>query len=490
MKDLYQVVLLTGQHDPIWRSQDETSSYHQLQGSTMSTPRRILVVGGVAAGMSAASQARRRQGDAEVVVFERGHHISYGACGMPYNIEDPEREMDDLVVLTPERARSDRGIELYLRHQVEGIDLKAGTVTVTDLETDVSRSERFDALVLATGASAAAPPIPGLQLNGVSVLRELEDGRRIKGWLAEGCRRAVIVGGGYIGLEMAHVLSARGVGVTLLERLPQILPGWHENTVKTVLETLEEHSVEYHTGVTVQALEGDSDGHIRAVAAGDTRWDADLVLVATGVRPEARLAREAGLRIGDSGAIWVNQNQRTSHEAAWAAGDCAEAYHRVLRRNVWIPLGTTANKQGRVAGANATGLNQRFGGIVGTAGFVVFDLEVARTGLGPQEAADEGFDPIAVTIRQRSRAHGYPGGAPVQVTLVADGPSGILLGGEITGREGAALRVNTLATAVAGHQTVADLQSQDLVYAPPFAPVWDPLLVAANQLAKKVGRKT
>jgi NADPH-dependent 2,4-dienoyl-CoA reductase/sulfur reductase-like enzyme len=215
---------------------------------------------------------------------------------------------------------------------------------------------------------------------------------------------------------------------------------------------------------------------------------ADLVVVAVGVRPNVSLAADAGLRIGDTGAIWVNQYQQTSNPQVWAAGDCSESYHRVLRRNAWVPLGTTANKQGRVAGANAAGARQRFAGIVGTAGFVVFDLQVARTGLGVAEAEAEGFEPVWVTIRQRSRAHGIAGGAPVQVTLVADGPSGILLGAELVGAEGAALRADILATALAAHLTVADVQNLDLVYAPPFAPVWDPVLVAANQLVKKVGR--
>ena len=209
--------------------------------------------------------------------------------------------------------------------------------------------------------------------------------------------------------------------------------------------------------------------------------------MAAGVRPNVELASSSGLRIGDTGAIWVNQHQQTSHDQVWSAGDCAEAYHRILRRNVWIPLGTTANKQGRIAGANVLGVGQRFRGIVGTAGFVVFDLEVARSGIGEEEAAAEGFDPVAVSIRQNSRAHGYPGGVPIQVHLVADRETGLLLGGELVGREGAALRVDTLAAALAGHMTVADLQNFDLVYAPPFAPVWDPVLVAANQLIKKVG---
>jgi NADPH-dependent 2,4-dienoyl-CoA reductase/sulfur reductase-like enzyme len=447
----------------------------------------VLVVGGVAAGMSAASQIRRRHPETRVTVFERGDYISYGACGMPYNIEDPEREIEDLVVLTAEHARKKRGIDLRLRHEAKELDLDRGTVTVADLDSGTETHEPFDALVIATGARAIRLPLDGFDLPGVEVLRDLTDGAAIKNALKDGPKNAVIVGAGYIGMEMAHVLTERGLSVTVLEKLPQLLPGWHEETVAKIEETLGHRGVEFHTGASVTAAEAGADGRVAAVLTDDGRFEADLVLVAAGVRPNVELARTGGLRIGDTGATWVNQQQQTSHEAVWAAGDCAEAYHRVLRRNTWFPLGTTANKQGRIAGANVVGAVQRFSGIVGTCGFMVFDLEVARSGLGEEEAKREGFDPVAVTISQRSRAHGYPDGVPIQVHLVADRETGLLLGGEFAGREGAALRSNTLATALAGHMTVADLQSLDLVYAPPFASVWDPVLVAANQLIKKVG---
>ena len=452
----------------------------------MKFPDRVLVVGGVAAGMSAASQIRRRRPETRVTVFERSDYISYGACGMPYNIEDPERDIEDLVVLTAEHARKKRGIDLKLHHEAKGLDLDRGRLTVVDLDSGTETDEPFDALVIATGARAIRLPLDGFDLAGVQVLRSLADGAAIKNALKDGPKNAVIVGAGYIGMEMAHVLTERGLAVTVLEKLPQLLPGWHEDTVAMVAETLSSRGVVFHTGATVKAAEAGPDGRVAAVLTDDGRFEADLVLVAAGVQPNVDLAAAGGLRIGDTGAIWVNQHQQTSDERVWSAGDCAEAYHRVLRRNAWIPLGTTANKQGRIAGANVLGLGQRFPGIVGTAGFVVFDLEVARSGLGEQEAKREGFDPVAVTIRQRSRAHGYPGGVPIQVRLVADRETGLLLGGEIVGREGAALRVNTLATALAGHMTVADLQSLDLVYAPPFAPVWDPVLVAANQLIKRL----
>ena len=257
------------------------------------------------------------------------------------------------------------------------------------------KEEAFDALVIATGARAVHLPLNGFDLPGVHVLRELTDGAAIKQMLSATTKKAVIIGAGYIGMEMAHVLTERGLAVTVVEKMPQILPGWHDDTVEAVEETLGKRGVEVRTGITVTSAEARKDGRVAAVLTDDGRFKADLVLVAAGIRPNIELASSGGLRIGDTGAIWVSQNQQTSHDSVWAAGDCSEAYHRVLRRNAWIPLGTTANKQGRIAGANVVGAGQRFAGIVGTAGFVVFDLEVARTGLGEEQAKIEGFDPVA-----------------------------------------------------------------------------------------------
>jgi NADPH-dependent 2,4-dienoyl-CoA reductase/sulfur reductase-like enzyme len=467
--------------------------FHQLEtkGVPGMTPFRIVIIGGVAAGMSAASQAKRRRPDAEVVVFERGTRISYGACGMPYNIEDPDRDMEDLVVLSPEAARSDRGIGLHLQHEVVAVDATEHLVTVQDLADGSRRTEPWDALIIATGARAISLPLPGFDLPGVLPLRDLDHGHAVKHRVAQDrVRRAVVVGAGYIGMEMAHVLTARGLEVTVLERLPRILPGWHEDTVARAEEMLDKQGVTVHAGTTVHSAEPGPDGHVCRVLSDAGAHEAELVLVAAGVRPNVEIATTAGVALGDSGAIRVDTAQRTSVDGIFAAGDCAEAFHRVLRHNAWIPLGTTANKQGRVAGANACGADERFKGIVGTAGFLLFDLELARTGLDEEAARAAGHDPVSVTIRQGSRAHGIPGGQPTQVHLVADRISGRLLGCEIAGRDGAALRINTVAAALAAQASVEELQNTDMVYAPPFAPVWDPILVASNQLIKKVGTES
>jgi len=449
---------------------------------------RILVIGGVAAGMSAASQAKRRRPEADVIVFERGDRISYGACGMPYNIGDPSRDIEDLVVLTPEKALK-RGIDLRLRHDVVALDTRRRILTVRNLEAEVEAEEPYDALVIATGAQATHLPLPGFDLPGIFHLRNLNHGRLIKRYIAKNApSKAVVLGAGYVSMEMCHVLTELGLKVQILKKRPRILRGWSEDTVSLVVDELKRHGVEIHTGMDITGAEAGPDGNVATLTTDQGPYAADLVLQAVGVRANVNLAAEAGLRIGETGAIWVNQYQQTSAEGVWAAGDCAESNHRILRRNVWAPLGTTANKHGRIAGANVTGEMQQFAGVVGTTGFKVFDLEVARSGLGFEQARTEGFEPVEVLIKQPSRAHGYPGASPIQVTLIADGPTGIFLGGEIVGREGAAMRAGILATALASHMTVSDLQGLDLIYSPPFAPVWDPILVAANQLIKKVRR--
>lgn len=452
----------------------------------MAAEPRVVVVGGVAAGMSAASRAKRRRPGAHVVVFERGAQISYGACGLPYNLADPSASIDDLVVLTPQDARDKRGIDLRLRSEVIGIDIDSGRVVARNSETGRETREPFDALILATGARPIRPSLPGMDLPGVQVLRNLEDGRRIKALLAARPRKAVIVGGGYIGVEMAHTLADRGLGVTVLEKLPEILPGWEAETIARVREELDRNGVEARTDTELLGVEADARGNLAAVATSGGSIPTDFVLVAIGVRPNSELAGETGLDLGSFGEIRTDDHQQTSHPAVWAAGDCTSAVDRLTGNLAWVPLGTTANKQGRVAGTNAVGGNARFTGIVATSGFKVFDLEVARAGLTFDRARKEALDPVSVVIRHPSRAHSYPGGSSIQVKLVADRLSTRLLGGELVGREGAAMRVNVLATALAGEMSVAELQNLDLVYAPPFAPIWDPLLVAANQLAKKV----
>lgn len=453
---------------------------------------RIVVVGGVAAGMSAASQAKRRRPEAEVVVLERGPHISYGGCGMPYNLEDPARSMDDLVVVSADSARRERGLDVRLRHEVAALDPAARRVGVRDLEAGRAYELDYDALVLATGASAVKPRLPGVDLPGVFVLRELADGAALKRHLADARpRSAVIVGAGYIGMEMAEALRARGLGVSVLEKLDQVLPGFDPRLAALVHDELRRHEVGVHTGVAVQSFGPGTAGALE-VRTGTGVHAADLVLVSIGVRPNVALARAAGIPLGESGAIAVDDGQRTGLAGIFAAGDCAEARHVVSRRPAYVPLGTTANKQGKVAGANAAGGDERFAGIAGTAAFKVFDLEVGRTGLGLAEAQRLGLDAVSALSRQASRAHSFDGDAPQLGTLVvAERGSGRLLGAQMAGVASAgavAKRIDVFAAALFAGFTVEQVEGLDLSYAPPFAPVYDPVLIAATVARKELAK--
>ncbi|HEX9052271.1 MAG TPA: FAD-dependent oxidoreductase [Anaeromyxobacter sp.] len=447
---------------------------------------RIVVIGGVAAGMSAASQAKRRLPGASVIVLERGPYVSYGSCGMPYNILDPARQMDDLVVIPAERFRKERGVDVRTRHEALGIDTGRRTIQARELESGRRYELPYDALVIATGARAVRPAIRGADLPGVFVLRELTDGAAMKAYLAEAApRRAVIVGAGYIGMEMAEALRGRGLEVTVIEKTRQILPGFAPPIVEQVGAELARNGVRTETGVALLEIARAEAG--LAVRTDRGTFPADLVLISVGVRPNVALAEAAGIAIGDTGAIAVDDALRTSAPGVFAAGDCAEARHLVSGRPAWIPLGTTANKQGKIAGANATGAQERFGGVVGSAVFKVFALEVGRTGLSAADATRLGLDAVGAGSKHRSRGHGYPGSKDVTTVLVVERGSGRLLGGQMVGGEGVAGRIDVLATALSSRLTVAQIEQLDLAYAPPLAPVYDPILIAAGVAAKAVG---
>ena len=448
---------------------------------------RIVVIGGVAAGMSAASQARRREPGCEVVVLERGHDISYSACGMPYNIGDPARGVDDLVILSAETARSTRGIDVRTRHAVQTIDVSRRVVQVADLEAGGDYALTWDALVIASGATAIRPNVPGIDLAGVYVLRDLTDARHIKRYLADvEVSTAVIVGAGYIGIEMADVLHGLGIAVTLLEKAEQVLPGFAPAIVEVATHALERHGVSLQTGTSLQRVQ--REGADLLVHSDRGVICAQIVVVAVGVRPDVTLAREAGIALGASGAIAVDSTMRTSAPAVFAAGDCAEAHHLVLDRPTWVPLGTTANKQGKVAGANAAGGDEHFGGIVGSAGFKCFDLEVARTGLGAADIAGAGLDAVAAVSTHHTRARSYPGDKPITTVVYAERGSGRLLGAQMIGGEAVAKRIDVFATALHARMTLAQIEALDLTYAPPFAPVYDAILIAASVGVKALAK--
>jgi NADPH-dependent 2,4-dienoyl-CoA reductase/sulfur reductase-like enzyme len=446
--------------------------------------QRLVVIGGVAAGMSAAAKARRENPDLEVVVYERGGYISYAACGMPYWLAGEVPDIQALIVRTPEQMAK-QGVQVHLHHEVTAIDPVARTVTVRDLQQGRELSSGYDRLVIATGARAASPPLPdpAHRLEGVLSLRSLESGLAVRRTLDEFApRRAIIVGGGYIAVEMAETLRRLGLEVTMLIRSGQVLRSSLDDDVRaTVEEELARHGVEVVQG-TPLALEG--EGRVTAVVADSGTYPCDVVVVGIGARPNVELAHDAGVALGSTGAIATDEGMHTNLPGIYAAGDCAEALHLVTGRPVYLPLGSTANKQGRVAGTNAAGGRATFGGVVGTMIVRCFELGAASTGLTTAEAGALGYDVEGTLIRARDLSHYFLGAAEMVVKLVADADSGRLLGGQIVSRGAAAKRIDTLATALHNRMTVADLQRLDLAYAPPFAPVWDPILVAANVMVK------
>lgn len=446
---------------------------------------RLIVIGGCAAGMSAASKARRVNPDLDIVAYEKTGFVSYGECGLPYYVSGVVDDHHKLVARTPEQF-AERGIEVHLHHEVTKIDADNRRLRVTSLDHGESGYADYDKLVIATGGRPDLLPDFSLgDLSGVFVVRALEDGIAIREFIQrERPKRAVIVGAGYIGLEMAESFHVLGLETTVIGRPPQVLKRFDPDVAKLVQDELEGQGIQLSLGDEVQALEGDARGRVRRVVSSEGTFEADLVLLALGVQPNVALAKEAGVALGETGAIATDTQMRTNLPGVFAAGDCAEAYHRISGRGAYIPLGTTANKQGRVAGTNVGGGHAEFGGVVGTAITKVFDLYAALTGLSEKEARALGYAVESTTIKASSRAHYYPGGGPMYVKLVVEEGSGRVLGGQIVGGEGAGPRIDVLAAALHTEMTVEELSELDLAYVPPMAPVWDPLLIAANVALK------
>ncbi|OGO54675.1 MAG: hypothetical protein A2Z32_13100 [Chloroflexi bacterium RBG_16_69_14] len=438
---------------------------------------RIVIVGAVAAGSKAAATARRRDPTLEIVVLQDEADIAYSACGLPYHLADPEAiPRHRLVARTPERFRSD-GIDLRIRHRVEALELEARSITVVDLENGRTYAEPFDRLLLATGAEPIRPELPaGPDAPPVITLRSMADLDRAVP-LITGVHDVVIAGCGYVGLEAIETFRHLGATVTVVERMPRMLPAFDDALAARVLAELAREGVDVVLGEGLAAL-----GDREVVTDGGRHIRADLVVAAVGVRTNTGLARDAGLPLGAMGAITVDDRMETAVPGVFAAGDCAETTDRLTGEKTWLPLGDVANRQGRVAGENLAGGDRRFPGVLGTAIFRVFSLTVARTGLTADDARRAGFDPVGCRIDAPSRARYMPGSVPLGIGLVADRPSGRVLGATLVGADGADKAVDTIAAAIWGSLTLDDLADIDLAYAPPFSPVFAPVQVAAEVL--------
>jgi NADPH-dependent 2,4-dienoyl-CoA reductase/sulfur reductase-like enzyme len=445
---------------------------------------RLLVVGGDAAGMSAASQARRRKPYLEIVALERGNWTSYSACGIPYLVAGDVDDPSDLVARTPEEFRDTYRIDVRMRHEAMEIDLDSRTVEVRDHGRDRTFRLGFDTLHLGLGAVPIRPDLPGIDLPTVHGVQTLDDGLAILDAARRGeCRDVVIVGGGYIGIEMAEAFIRWGASVTLVESSDQLMRTFDQDMAEPIATAMRRHGVDVRFGCEAT---GFREGWVETADGGAV--PADLVVLGLGVAPNSALARDAGLRLGSRDAVRVDRRQRTSGDGVYAAGDCAESFHRVSGRRIHVALGTVANKQGRVAGINIGGGYASFPGVVGTAVTKVCELEMARTGLNEREARRDGFAYEAVTIESTTRAGYYPGAQPLSIKLLAEHGSRRVIGAQIVGAEGAAKRIDVLATAITAQMSVDDVIDLDLGYAPPFSGVWDSVHIAARKGAQALDR--
>jgi len=471
------------------------------------TAEPFVVIGGDAAGLSAASKCKREAPDRDVVVFEKGRWVSYAHCGTPYFVKGEVEQLTDLLSLAPDEI-DDRGIDLRRRHEVVDVDTDGQTVSVRTPDGDRVEQPYGDLLV-ATGAHALTAPVAGSDLPGAFSLHGLDDAAAIRAALEpageatpeslgggdsldpavieryaawEPPETVAIVGGGYVGVEMAEAFTAHGLDVHLFQRSGHVLGPFGEAVAERVETELRERGVTLHMETEVERLAGEERVE-RLECTGDTALDVDLALVGVGIRPNVGLVADTPVELGESGAVAVDDYGRTAVDSVYAAGDCAEARHTVTGEFDWVPLGLTANRAGRAVGQTVAGDPKPTGDIAGTAVVKAFDLECGRVGIVDHERAREvGFDPVSETVTTASRSGYYPGAAETVVSLTADRESGRLLGGTIVGTDRAAVRIDTVATALEGDMTVGEVENLDLAYAPPFSPVWDPVLVAAKVL--------
>ncbi len=451
-----------------------------------------MVIGGDAAGMSAASQARRLKGpdELEIIAFERSRFTSYSACGIPYWVSGDVGHRDDLIARTPEEHR-ERAIDLRMRTEVTEIDVAGRRVRALDRESGDTYWTGFDKLVIATGARPVRPELPGIDAPGVHGVQTLGDGQALLDSLdavdAGRRRRAVVVGAGYIGVEMAEAMLKRGFEVTVLNRGEQPMATLDPDMGRLVHDAMDGLGITTVNGASVTKILTGPDGRVSEVATDERTYPADVVVLGIGVEPEAELAREAGLTVGPHGGLLTDLAMRAvGHDNIWAGGDCVEVLDLVAGRTRHIALGTHANKHGQVIGSNVGGGYGTFPGVVGTAVSKVCDLEIARTGLREKDARAVGLRYVTATIESTQRAGYYPGAKPMTVKMIAEHRTGRLLGVQIVGREGAAKRVDVAAVALTAGMTVEQMTALDLGYAPPFSPVWDPVLVAARKTVAAV----
>jgi len=449
-------------------------------------PKKLVVIGGTAAGLSAASKVKRSNPEIEVYVYEKSGYVSYGACGLPYFVGDIIKNPENLVSLTVNDLTEKRNIKTCIHHEVIKINNQNKSIVVKNIDTDETFIQEYDYLVIATGATPIVPPIKGINSNGVYYLRTVEDGIQLKSKVINEAKEAVIVGGGFIGLEVAEELSFQGIKVTVIEAMPRLLPFLNEEFAQKVEKTLASNNVTVHMGVSVEEIIENNEKACGVKTSDGRVISADLILVSVGVKPNTKLAEDCNLKLGLKSSIVVDEYMQTSDSSIWACGDCVQMFQLTTQEPTDVPLGTVANKQGRIAGSNIVGENKTFKGVLASQVTKVFDLFIASTGLTPEQAIRAGYLVETSTVTKGDVASYYPGCKDNSLCLIFDKKRGQLLGAQGIGSKSIAGRINVLATAITAKMTIEQINELDLVYAPPVAPVYDPILIAASQALKKV----
>ncbi|TCI63026.1 FAD-dependent oxidoreductase [Exiguobacterium sp. SH0S2] len=448
---------------------------------------KLVIIGSVAAGTSVAAKARRNNEDAQITIYDRDYDISYSGCGIPYYVGGEVESRDDLTPRDAAFFKKRYNIDVMTRHNVTAIDADAKTVTVENLETGETFTDSYDVLVLATGASSIVPPIPGVKSDNVFPIRNIQNAEATRNFVdATNPKHATVIGAGFIGLEMAEQLKLRGIDVTIIERIPQVMPPLDKDMACRVEDHLEKNGIELLLGETVTELVG--DGHVeRVVTASGKTVETDLVILSVGVRPNTELAKSIGVTIGETGAIAINERMETNVDSVYAAGDVAESVSLVTGKPIWRPLGSTANKMGRSLGDLLTGGELEHRGILGTGIFKVFGLAVAQTGLSEREARDLGYD-VEVLHNTKPDKPAYMGGKDMTIKAIGDRATRQLLGVQIVGFEGVDKRIDVFVTAITFKAKVDDLFHLDLAYAPPFSTTKDPVMYTGMALANSMNK--
>ena len=443
---------------------------------------KLIVIGGDATGMSAASKVRREDSDYEIIVFEKSEFTSYSACGIPYFISGKVENLEELVVRSPSEFIKKYNIQVKTLHEVLEVDTDNNKVLVHNYNDRTQFWESYDQLLIATGGKAFCPEVKNHTVNGIFGIQTLNSGKKVDAYISKNNpKNAVIVGGGYIGMEMAEALILKGIKVTIINRGKEVMSTLDPDMGKKVHDVLQNLGVTIYNSESLSYFEA-KDEIITAVVTDKKNIKTDLVILGMGTTPNTAFLENSKIKLSDQKAIKVNRKQQTNIKNVWAAGDCAETKHLVSKKPFYIALGTVANKTGVVAGANIVGQELKFPGVVATAVCKICVYEIARTGLLEKECKVLKIDFISTIIKSKTRAHYYPDSKDIYVKLIAEKKTGKLLGGQIIGEEGAAKRIDVLAVALTNKLTLQNIIDLDLSYAPPFSPVWDPVQTAARKL--------